>query len=75
MSQDNFVNQILFDKYKITKRLNNGSFGVVYQGINLRTKDPLAIKFVIKIEFKSFIQSFRSPNKIITISSKQKHTV
>ncbi len=50
MSQDNVVNQILFEKYKVIKRLNNGSFGIVYQGLNLRTKEPLAIKFVkIKI--------------------------
>jgi serine/threonine protein kinase len=46
MSQDNVVNQILFDKYKVTKRINNGSFGVVYLGHNIRTKEQIAIKMV-----------------------------
>lgn len=49
MSNDAVVNQTLFDKFKVIKKLNNGSFGVVYLGQNVKSNDFIAIKMVINI--------------------------
>lgn len=35
---------IIGRKYKILNKIGNGSFGVVYKGENIRTKEPVAIK-------------------------------
>ena len=50
MSNDAVVNQTLFDKYKVIKKLNNGSFGVVYLGQNVKTNDFIAIKMVNRLK-------------------------
>ena len=31
-------------KYKLTKKLGNGAFGDIYSGINIKTKEEVAIK-------------------------------
>ena len=33
-------------KYKITKRLGQGSFGDIYAGVNVKTNEEVAIKLV-----------------------------
>lgn len=35
---------MIANKYKIEKKLGNGSFGSIYQGFNLRTREKVAIK-------------------------------
>lgn len=35
---------IIFNKYKLLDKLGNGSFGEIYKGINIRTKEYVAIK-------------------------------
>lgn len=44
--KDDVINQVFFEKFKATKRLGNGSFGVVYQGINTKTQEHVALKLV-----------------------------
>lgn len=46
MSEDDLINQTLFDKYLIKHKLGQGSFGVVYEGINTKTSEPIAVKLV-----------------------------
>jgi len=36
--------KILWNKYKITKKIGQGSFGRIYEGINLKTEELYAIK-------------------------------
>ena len=38
------IGKILWDKYKITKKIGQGSFGKIFQGINLITEELYAIK-------------------------------
>ena len=39
------IGKIFWNKYKITKKIGQGSFGRIYQGINLFTEELYAIKF------------------------------
>lgn len=43
-SQNNQKEIIIQSKYKIVKKIGNGSFGSVYEGIKLRTNESVAIK-------------------------------
>ena len=41
-------NKVIFGKYKVTKLLGRGSFGCVFQGINIKTKEIIALKFELR---------------------------
>ncbi len=41
--------KIFFKKYKLLKQIKKGSFGVVYEGININTNYKVAIKIEPKI--------------------------
>jgi len=44
---------IIANKYKITEKLNNGEFGTIFKGENIRTKEQVAIKMEsISVETK-----------------------
>jgi serine/threonine protein kinase len=45
--QDDIVNKVFFEKYKAIKKIGSGSFGQVYQGINIKNQESIAIKIVI----------------------------
>ena len=38
------INQIFFKKYKVIKKIAEGTFGLIYEGINIKTNKPIAIK-------------------------------
>ena len=47
-SEDNsdILGRIFFKKFKAIKKIGEGSFGKVFQGINTKNKSLVAIKFV-----------------------------
>lgn len=47
-TEENSENSILFKKYKLKEIIGVGSFGKVYKGINIRTKEEVAIKLESK---------------------------
>lgn len=44
--KDEFSNIMIFNKYLTDKKLGEGSFGKVYSGINVVSKEKVAIKLV-----------------------------
>ncbi|KAI8973856.1 kinase-like domain-containing protein [Pilobolus umbonatus] len=49
MSQDKYQADTVVGKcYKVGTHIGEGSFGVIYQGVDLKTKKPVAIKFESK---------------------------
>ena len=44
MSEDPYINKIIFSKYQIKKKIGKGSFGIVYSGIITLTNEKVAIK-------------------------------
>ena len=38
------MNLLINNKYKIIKQIGSGTFGTIYQGINIRTNEKVAIK-------------------------------
>ncbi len=52
---------MIANKYNILEKINNGSFGTVFKGQNIRTKDIVAIKFENKSEH---IKSLKNEAKI-----------
>jgi len=52
---EEIIGKIFFKKYKVTKKLGQGSFGQVFKGINTSTNEELAFKFV-KFQFNSMKQ-------------------
>ena len=64
-------NKIIFHKYKINKIIGKGSFGCVFQGINIKTKKLVAIKveskksdsnlLQIEVSFLSFLKGYGIP--------------
>lgn len=50
MAESNNSNDIIgktfFSKFKVTKKIGQGSFGQVYQGYNIKNNELVALKFV-----------------------------
>ena len=43
-----FNHQTIFEKYKISSQIGKGSFGTVYSGVNIITKEQIAVKTEIR---------------------------
>ena len=41
---DPYINKLIFAKYLIRKKVGKGSFGTVYQGVNISTNEKIALK-------------------------------
>ena len=66
--KDKLLGKIIFNTYKIKKKLGEGSFGKVYVISNLKTKELFAAKLVNNyIYFLIFLTSFRKNETNITI--------
>ena len=50
-------NKIIFNKYKLQKLIYRGKDSWVYQGINIKNKEPIAIKLENKNGLKHFLES------------------
>ena len=46
--EDPLIGKILFKHYKLKKKIGEGSFGRIYVGVNIDTKEEYAIKLVRK---------------------------
>lgn len=47
--QDNITKRTFFNKYKVVKKLGEGSFGKIYSASNINTQQKFALKMVIKL--------------------------
>ena len=50
-------NNLIFGKFKLLKKIGEGSFGQVYSGINEKTKEPVAIKLEPKSLSLNYLKS------------------
>ena len=50
-------NNLIFGRYKIIKKLDEGSFGKVYLGINLKNKERVALKLEPKSNPLHFLET------------------
>ena len=64
---DQVIGKILFKHYKLKKKIGEGSFGRIYVGVNIDTKEEYAIKLVRKnyINFFTKYLLFKYRNKKI----------
>ena len=49
--------QIFFNKYKLQKLINKSEFSYVYQGINIKSKELVAIKLEDRITMHNILES------------------
>ena len=50
-------NNLIFGKFKILKKIGEGSFGKVYSGLNENTQEPVAIKLEPKTAYSNCLKS------------------
>ena len=50
-------NQLIFGKFKLIKKIGEGSAGKVYSGVNVKTQEKVAIKFESKLLPLNFLKS------------------
>ena len=68
VSKDKFIGKIIFNSYKIKKKLGEGAFGKVYIISNISTKELYAAKLVSKnIFIFKYFYIFRKKEKVIMI--------
>ena len=57
MINGNIKNRIFFNKYKIEKLINKSEFSCVYKGINIISKESVAIKIENRIAMNNILES------------------
>ena len=63
--EDPLIGKILFKHYKLKKKIGEGSFGRIYVGVNIDTKEEYAIKLVRKNKFIINVGAKRYNKKFI----------
>ncbi len=46
LQSNDIIGKIFFNKFKVIKKIGQGSFGQVFQGVNLKNNEQVALKFV-----------------------------
>ena len=54
---DELENKIIFGKYKLIKKIGEGSFGKIYQSINVNTKQEYALKLEKRNENENILEA------------------
>ncbi len=45
-NQTEIIGRVYFSKFQVTKKIGQGSFGQVYEGVNIKNNELVALKFV-----------------------------
>jgi serine/threonine protein kinase len=45
-NSNDIIGRVFFNKFKVVKKIGQGSFGQVYQGYNIKNDESVALKFV-----------------------------
>ncbi len=54
---DELENKIIFGKYKLLKKIGEGSFGKIFHSINVNTKQEYALKLENRSENESILEA------------------
>jgi len=57
---DEFSKRLFFNKYKVDKKLGEGSFGKIYSAVNINNQQKFALKMVKNYYFKKICFKFRN---------------
>ena len=57
MNENDFINSIVFKKYKSIKLIGKGAFGCVYLGLNIIDKSNVAIKYELRNQVNDYLEN------------------
>ncbi len=56
MNENDFINSIVFKKYKSIKLIGKGAFGCVCLGLNIIDKSNVAIKYELRNQVNDYLE-------------------
>jgi serine/threonine protein kinase len=54
---DDLENKVIFNKYKIEKKIGEGSFGKIYSALNIITGEQCALKFESRRDSQNLLET------------------